>query len=318
MNSSNPFVKQGRFLPDNVRGEIVDCWLSGNSHGSIGREMNIPRSTVTNVIKKFLERGDQNHLSGGCKTRTARTDDVVMYVEYSKRQQPSISAKEIKERLVQNNVCLPENVPFDSSITRAVRNDLGYSYKRLNVVARESLAENNEERLMDYLTVFLTIDPTTMHFFHECSVIKTTGNRHYGLSAVGSPAIEVQRYASNANYTVNLLHGIFGIEHANILTGPSNGLEVINFFQEAVEVEDMFGNPMLKQGDTVIMDNCGFHHGRHTEPLLQYMLTEVGCNLVFQPPYHPVYNTCEYCFRVLKGWLRKNTKLAKPLYLCRV
>jgi hypothetical protein len=69
-----------------------------------------------------------------------------------------------------------------------------------------------------------------MHFFDECSVIKTTGNRHYGHSAVGSPAIEVQRYASNANYTVNLLHSIFGVDHANILIGPSNGLELLNFF----------------------------------------------------------------------------------------
>ena len=186
-----------------------------------------------------------------------------------------------------------------------------YSYKRLNVVARESLTENYEKKLMGYLTVCSTLNPTTMHFFDECSVIKTTENRHYGHSVFGSPATEVQRYASNANYTLNLLHGIFGTEHANVLTGPSSGLELINFFQEALEIENMFGNPVLKQGDTVIMDNCGFHHGRQTEPLFQYMLTEVGCNLVFQQPYHPVYNPSEYCFKVLKGWLRKNTKLTK-------
>ena len=232
-------------------------------------------------------------------------------MEYCKRQQPSIFAKEIQERLVQNNVCLLQNMPSKSSISRAVRNDLGYSYKRLNVVARESLTENNEEKLMDYLNVCSTLNPTTMHIFDECSVIKTTGNRHYGHLTVGSPAIEVQLYASNANYTVNLLHGIFGIEQANVLTGPSNGLELINVFEEALEVEDTFGNPVLKQGDTFIMDNCGFHHGRHTEPLLQHMLTEIGCNFVFQPPYHPVYNTSEYCFKVLKGWLRKNTKFSE-------
>ena len=41
------------------------------------------------------------------------------------------------------------------------------------------------------------------------------------------------------------------------------------------------------------------------------MLAQNGCNLVFQPPYHPVFNTCEYCFRVMKGWLRKNTELTE-------
>ena len=100
MNVNNPFITQGSSLPDNVRAEIVDRWLSGNGHRSIGRELNISKSTVSNIIHKFLERGDHKHRSGGCTTRTTRTDDVITYTEYCKRQQPSISAKEIKKKLV--------------------------------------------------------------------------------------------------------------------------------------------------------------------------------------------------------------------------
>ena len=44
---------------------------------------------------------------------------------------------------------------------------------------------------------------------------------------------------------VNLLHSIFGVDHVNILIGPSNGLELLNFFQEALEIEDIFGNPEI-------------------------------------------------------------------------
>ena len=139
-----------------------------------------------------------------------------------------------------------------------------------------------------------------MHFFDECSVIKTTGNRRYGYSQIGAPAVEIQRYASNANFTVNLLNSIFGISHVN---GPSNGLELLNFFAEALEEKGVLENPLLKPGDTVIMDNWGFHHARHVEHALRNMLAQNGCTLLFQPPYHPEYNTCEYCFRALKGWL---------------
>jgi transposase len=178
-------------------------------------------------------------------------------------------------------------------------------------VPRESLTGDCHQKLMQYLAAIVSIDPTRMHFFDESSVIKTTGNRRYGHSPVGQPAIEVQRYASNATYTVNLLHSIFGVDHMNIIQGPSNGLELLNFFAEALEELDMFGNPVLKQDDFIIMDNCGFHHGRLVEPVLRNMLAQNGCNLLFLPPYHPVYNTCEYCFRVLKGWLRKNTELAE-------
>ena len=39
------------------------------------------------------------------------------------------------------------------------------------------------------------------------------------------------------------------------------------------------------------MDNCGFHHARHVEPLLRNMLGLSGVDLVFQPPYRQVQNT---------------------------
>ena len=58
MNSSNPFIQQGRSMPDNVRSEIVERWLNGGGHREIGRKMNLPKSTVTNIVNKFLERGD--------------------------------------------------------------------------------------------------------------------------------------------------------------------------------------------------------------------------------------------------------------------
>jgi hypothetical protein len=54
-------------------------------------------------------------------------------------------------------------------------------------------------------TIFTCV-PNKLHFFDESStsVVRTTGNRNYGSSAKGSRAFELQRYASNANYTINL------------------------------------------------------------------------------------------------------------------
>ena len=34
------------------------------------------------------------------------------------------------------------------------------------------------------------------------------------------------------------------------------------------------------------------------------MLARRGIQLVFQPPYHPVFNTCEHCFQYVKCMLR--------------
>ena len=43
-------------------------------------------------------------------------------------------------------------------------------------------------------------------------------------------AIEIKRYASNCNYTVNLLQSVFGISNFGVLEGASNGLEMVPFF----------------------------------------------------------------------------------------
>ena len=74
---------------------------------------------------------------------------------------------------------------------------------------------------------------------------------------------------------------------------------------------DILGNSILNVGDTVVMDNCGFHHAIITEQVLRRMLNDQGFELVYQPPYHPEYNTCEMCFWFLKGWLREHTEYAE-------
>ncbi|CAB3982871.1 Hypothetical predicted protein [Paramuricea clavata] len=94
------------------------------------------------------------------------------------------------------------------------------------------------EKLENYIVDISGIDCNQLHFFDESSVVVTSGKRRRGHSAIGTPAIEVQRYASNATYTVNLLHNIRGVSHFNILRGPSNGLELLNFFEEALEQEN--------------------------------------------------------------------------------
>lgn len=101
------------------------------------------------------------------------------------------------------------------------------SQKRISQVPSESLTGANIDIQNGFLGKVCRIDPCTLHFFDEASVIHTTGNRRYGHAYIGEPAIEFQRNASNANFTVNLLHSVMGVDHYNILDGPSNGTEML-------------------------------------------------------------------------------------------
>ena len=65
----------------------------------------------------------------------------------------------------------------------------------------------------------------------------------------------MQRYASNATFTKNLLHSVVSVDCFNILQGPSNGLELLNFFDEALQVDRADGSAALERGDVVVMDD---------------------------------------------------------------
>ena len=148
----------------------------------------------------------------------------------------------------------------------SLHDKLGMTRKKVCQIPTERT--KNIWKVDDYLQITQGLSPTTLHFFDEASVVKTTSNRLYGSSYRGMKAVEVQRYASNATYTVNLLHSVFGVDYYNIIPGASNGEELIAFFDYALECERSDGLPVFLEGDTLIMDNCGFHHGRTTERAL--------------------------------------------------
>ena len=151
---------------------------------------------------------------------------------------------------------------------------------------------------MIFFTEIANINPSSLHFFDESRVIKTSGNRNYG----SAPAFEIQRYASNANFIKNLLQPFSGVDFYSILDGPSYGLELLNVFEGVLQEHRADGRAVLERGDCVVMDNCGFHHGHGIEPVLRDMLADCGVRLLFQPSYSPHFNTCEYCFNeILKG-----------------
>ena len=134
-------------------------------------------------------------------------------------------------KLLDDNVCTNENLPSARYINMGLK-EIGYTYKKLTSVPAESQTTNCQQRFDDTLSYISDIDVHSIHFFDESSVIKTIGKRNYDSSENGTRAIEIQPYASNANFTINLLHSARGIDRFNILEGPSNGQELLNFFTE--------------------------------------------------------------------------------------
>ena len=149
----------------------------------------------------------------------------------------------------------------------------------------------NIDKVDEYLEITSRINPSSIHFFDEASVVKTTSNRLYGHSYRGVKALEVQRYASNVTNTVNLLHSVLGVDHYSVIPMSIDyGAELVSFFNYALDCLRPNGLPVFMRGDVVVMDNCGFHHGRIiTRSNIETDVGNKRCNsalstTVFTPP----------------------------------
>ena len=59
--------------------------------------------------------------------------------------------------------------------------------------------------------------------------------------------------------------------------------------------------PVLKPGQTVILDNASFHKSVKTRKLIE----NVGCKVLFLPPYSPDFNPTEHFWFAIKHAVRK-------------
>ena len=277
----------------------------------IAQELRASRHFVQNVIRDYDATNSSCQLPKSHKGYSILTPNAIECIESEKLCKPSVYCTELRDRLVLDGVVHPADLPHASTISYFLRKELLMTKKKIHAVPSESKSQALEEYTPFYLDQVSDLNVCSIHFFDESSVTKTTMNRRYGNAIIGTPAFEIQRSASNANFTINLMHSCLGVDYVNVIEGATNGNELLLFFEQAVDITRRDGSVILERGDTVIMDNCPFHHGRFTEAVLRNLLDEYGASLLFQPAYSPHLNTCELCFHQIKAFLNRNQMLAE-------
>ncbi|XP_071529042.1 uncharacterized protein [Panulirus ornatus] len=112
----------GRPLPDMVRQRIVELAHNGVRPCDISRQLRVSHGCVSKILSRYYETGSYKAgVIGGSKPKVA-TPLVVDTIARYKRENPTMFAWEIRDRLLVENVCTQENVPSVSSINRIVRN----------------------------------------------------------------------------------------------------------------------------------------------------------------------------------------------------
>ena len=142
--TENKHSSQGKPLPDIVRHQVVRLHLQGRSQRSIATVLDISKSTVGNIVSNYSETGEENRpLSQKCRGRERQKLDVetMKAIELYKIAKPSIYAKEIRSKLVEDNVCVYQNLPSIRYINMGLH-EIGYTYKKLTSVPTESQTPN--------------------------------------------------------------------------------------------------------------------------------------------------------------------------------
>ena len=261
-NQHGQVYDEGKSYPQVIRENVLDLYNAGLSYRKISTDACVSVGFVNKVTREYNENNFSMPKKALCgRKKSPVFEDVVSYVEIEKLSKPSIYSYELQNRLLLDGVCMPNEIPAKAIINKYLRQDLRMSKNEITSIPSESIQGPNIDCQNEFLAEISTIDPITLHFFDETSVIHTEGNKRYGNSATGEPALEYQKYASNATYTVNLLQSVPRVDHYNILDGPSNGAEMLLFFDDALTLENPDGSVVLERGDTIVMDNCGFHHG---------------------------------------------------------
>ncbi|XP_065216244.1 paired box protein Pax-2-A isoform X2 [Planococcus citri] len=130
----------GRPLPDVVRQRIVELAHNGVRPCDISRQLRVSHGCVSKILSRYYETGSfKAGVIGGSKPKVA-TAPVVDAIASYKRENPTMFAWEIRDRLLAEGICSQDNVPSVSSINRIVRNKAAEKAKHVH---QQQQSQNN-------------------------------------------------------------------------------------------------------------------------------------------------------------------------------
>ncbi|XP_055056201.1 paired box protein Pax-8 isoform X1 [Misgurnus anguillicaudatus] len=121
LNQLGGMFVNGRPLPEVIRQRIVDMAHQGVRPCDISRQLRVSHGCVSKILGRYYETGSiKPGVIGGSKPKVATPKVVEKIAEY-KRQNPTMFAWEIRDRLLSEGVCDGDTVPSVSSINRIIR-----------------------------------------------------------------------------------------------------------------------------------------------------------------------------------------------------
>ncbi|PAV58240.1 hypothetical protein WR25_10341 [Diploscapter pachys] len=112
----------GRPLPNQIRMKIVEMAQKGHKPCTISRQLRVSHGAVSKILTRFSETGSiaPGQIGGNPKTRM-NIVEIEKEIELRIADKPDISPVELRQALINENICSRQNAPTVSSIRRFIR-----------------------------------------------------------------------------------------------------------------------------------------------------------------------------------------------------
>lgn len=169
----------GRPLPNEVRHEIIALALQGFRPCDISRRLRITHGCISKLLSKYRKTGSIQPRGKGVGRPRVITPHLAETIEQYTKEQPGIYSWQIRDRLVQENVCSVGNVPSLSSISRLL------TYNR-TASAAEGFQQSSDCRSHSIASILNL--PST----NESSTLSSSSSSVSSLSSLANNEGEIQ------------------------------------------------------------------------------------------------------------------------------
>ena len=289
-------------------GDITTGTFTG-SFKNVAQHFSLSVSFVCKLWKQCCKTGDLTAQWKGGNNPPHLGPPELELIQCLKTSKPSLPYAKILDTVNAN--CIIPGGTSKSAIGRAVKTRLDngnirWSWKRLCRAKQEKFIPENIDYCQDFLNYLSGVDPCKIKCFDEAGFrLPDCSRPNYGHSQVNTPCIEIGRYLTSPNVTLNLLMGLQGVLYANTVDTTSNTESFLNFWGEAYHNRMPNGQSILHYGDIIVLDNCPIHHNEGGYHLSEWLYS-LGIDVVYLPVYSPEFNPCELVFNKLKTLAKRD------------
>ena len=133
----------GKPLPKEIRHEIITLALQGFRPCDISRRLRITHGCISKLLSKYRKTGSIQPGGEGVGRPRVITPNIAQKIKQYTKEQPGLYSWEIRDRLIQDNICSRENIPSLSSISRLLKNEGKSELTALQGLSQQTTSSNS-------------------------------------------------------------------------------------------------------------------------------------------------------------------------------